>query len=87
MAEVTSQDKKIWGETENAVRMQIYAEITAHCMMAIVQNKMEIKPSFYDMLSIASISLLDITPLRELFGEPNNNIVKEQVGSNEPSLF
>jgi len=30
--------RKFWGETENAVRIQIYSAITAYCMMAIVQK-------------------------------------------------
>ena len=79
--------KKFWGTTENAVRIQIYSAITAYCMMAIVQKKMAVKRSIYEMLQIASISLTDTTPLQELFGIPNNNIVKEQNSFDEPSLF
>ena len=56
-------------------------------MMAIVQKKMGIKRSIYEMLQIASISLTDITPLQELFGVPNNIIVKEQNSFDELSLF
>ena len=79
--------KKFWGTTENAVRIQIYSAITAYCMMAIVQKKMAVKRSIYEMLQIASISLTDTTPLQELFGVPNNNIVKEQNSFDELSLF
>ena len=79
--------KKFWGTTENAVRIQIYSAIIAYCMMAIVQKKMGIKRSIYEMLQIASISLTDTTPLQELFGVPNNNIVKEQNSFDELSLF
>ena len=79
--------KKFWGTTENAVRIQIYSAITAYCMMAIVQKKMAVKRSIYEMLQIASISLTDTTPLQELFGIPNNNIVKEQNSFDELSLF
>ena len=79
--------KKFWGTTENAVRIKIYSAITAYCMMAIVQKKMGIKRSIYEMLQIASISLTDTTPLQELFGIPNNNIVKEQNSFDELSLF
>ena len=79
--------KKFWGTTENAVRIQIYSAIIAYCMMAIVQKKMGIKRSIYEMLQIASISLTDTTPLQELFGVPNNNIVKEQNSFEELSLF
>ena len=79
--------KKFWGTTENAVRIQIYSAITAYCMMAIVQKKMAVKRSIYEMLQIASISLTDTTPLQELFGVPNNNIIKEQNSFDELSLF
>ena len=79
--------KKFWGTTENAVRIQIYSAIIAYCMMAIVQKKMGIKRSIYEMLQIASISLTDTTPLQELFEVPNNNIVKEQNSFDELSLF
>ena len=79
--------KKFWGTTENAVRIQIYSAITAYCMMAIVQKKMEVKRSIYEMLQIVSISLTDITPLQDLFALPNDNIVNELDGSTEPTLF
>ena len=79
--------KKFWGETENAVRIQIYSAITAYCMMAIVQKKIGVERSIYEMLQIASISLTDTTPLQELFAKPNYNIVNELDGSSEPSLF
>ena len=51
---------------------------------AVIDRK---QPSIYEMHMIASKSLLDTKQLRELFGEPNNNNVKEQERSNEPSLF
>jgi len=79
--------KKFWGETENAVRIQIYSAITAYCMMAIVQKKMGIERSIYEMLQIVSISLTDTTSLVNLFTKPNCNIVNELDGSTEPTLF
>ncbi|MCQ2078179.1 MAG: IS4 family transposase, partial [Bacteroidaceae bacterium] len=69
--------KKFWGNTENAVRIQIYSAITAYCMMAIVQKKMKIERSIYEMLQLASVSLTETLPLDKLFGKPNNNIVNE----------
>lgn len=79
--------KKFWGETENAVRIQIYAGITAYCMMAIVQKKLGITRSVYEMLQIANVSLTDTTDLKTLFAKPNFNNVNELTGSNEPTLF
>lgn len=58
--------KKFWGTTENAVRIQIAAAITAYCLVAIVQHDMKLKRSTYEVLQILSISLTDKTPLRAL---------------------
>lgn len=79
--------KKFWGTSENAVRIQIYSAIIAYCMMAIVQKKMNVERSIYEMLQIVSISLTDITNLRDLFARPNCNIVNELDDSTEPNLF
>ena len=56
-------------------------------MMAIVQKKMRVERTIYEMLQIVSISLTDTTPLEDLFGKPNYNIVNELDGSTEPTLF
>ena len=79
--------KKFWGTSENAVRIQIYSAIIAYCMMAIVQKKMNVERSIYEMLQIVSISLTDTTNLRDLFARPNCNIVNELDDSTEPNLF
>ena len=79
--------KKFWGETENAVRIQIYTAITAYCMMAIVQKKMGVERSIYEMLQLVSISLTETICLKDLFAKPNCNIVNELNDSSEPALF
>lgn len=79
--------KKFWGTTENAVRIQIAAAITAYCLVAIVQHDMKLKRSTYEVLQILSISLTDKTPLRELFDKTYSNDVKEQFGPLVPGLF
>ena len=79
--------KKFWGETENAVRIQIYTAITTYCMIAIVQKKMSIERSIYEMLQLVSISLTETICLKDVFAKPNCNIVNELDGSTEPTLF
>ena len=79
--------KKFWGTTENAVRIQIAAAITAYSLVAIVQHDMKLKRSTYEILQILSISLTDKTPLRELFDKTYSNDVKEQFGPLIPGLF
>ena len=79
--------KKFWGTTENAVRIQISAAITAYCLVAIVQHDMKLKRSTYEVLQILSMSLTDKTPLRELFDKTYSNDVKEQLSPLIPGLF
>lgn len=54
------------GETENAVRIQIYAAITAYCMVAIIQHETKTELSIYEVLETASMVLTDKTPLYDL---------------------
>ena len=79
--------KKFWGTTENAVRIQISAAITAYCLVAIVQHDMKLKRSTYEVLQILSMSLTDKTPLRELFDKTYSNDVKEQFCPLIPGLI
>jgi hypothetical protein len=69
--------KSFWGTTENAVRVQIYSAIIAYCMVAIIGHDMKLERSTYEILTILGISLLDKTPVKELFSKIDNNNVKE----------
>lgn len=80
--------KKVWGTTENAIRIQISAVIIiADYLVAIMQHGMQLSPSIYEVLQILSISLSDKTPLRELFEKTNSNDVKELNGPHIPGSF
>lgn len=59
--------KSFWGTTETAVRIQIYSAITAYCMVAIIEHDLKLHRSTYEVLRILSASLLDKTPIKELF--------------------
>jgi hypothetical protein len=64
--------KSFWGVTENAVRIQIYAAITAYCLVAIIEHDLKLNRSTFDVLRILSMSLFDKTPIRELFEMPES---------------
>jgi len=59
--------KCFWGTSENAVRIQIYTAIIAYCLVAIVGYDLKIDRSTYEILQVLGISLLDKTPVNELF--------------------
>ncbi len=69
--------KTFWGNSENAVRIQIYTAIITYCLVAIVGHDLKINRSTYEILQILGISLLDKTPVKELFTNIDNNDVKE----------
>jgi hypothetical protein len=62
--------KSFWGITENAVRIQIYAAITAYCLVAIVEHDLRLGRGTFEVLRILSASLFDKTPLKNLFERP-----------------
>jgi len=69
--------KCFWGTSENAVRIQIYTAIIAYCLVAIVGYDLKIDRSTYEILQVLGISLLDKTPVNELFTNIDYNDVNE----------
>jgi len=63
--------KSFWGTTENAVRIQIYTAITTYCLVAISGDELKLNRSTYEILQILGVSLLDKTPVNELFTKMN----------------
>ena len=79
--------KKFWGDSENAVRIQMYTAIISYCLVAVVHHKLKLQMSVYNTLQVLGISLTDTTPLEDLFNKSNLNIDKELDGFYEPTLF
>lgn len=67
--------KEFYGTTENAVKIQIYAAITAYCLVVVVQEELKLKMDTYDVLRILSTSLLTKMPLIDLL---NNKVMLEE---------
>lgn len=68
--------KSFWDTTENAVRIQIYTAIITYCMVAIVCHDLKLDYSTYEILTVLGISLLDKTPVKELFSKIDNTMSK-----------
>ena len=79
--------KKLWGTSENAVRIQIYCVIITYCLVAIVQHDMKLERSIYEVLQILGISLTDKTNLRDILDKSNFKNVNVLSDSSEPNLF
>jgi len=68
--------KKFWGQSENAVKSQIWMAICTYLLVAILKKQLELKASLYEILQILSVSLLDKTPVNQL-------LMKTQSHNNE----
>ena len=69
--------KSFWGTTESAVRIQIFSAITAYCMVAIVEHDLQLNRSNYEVLRILSASLLDKTPIKDLFIKEPADVIND----------
>ena len=59
-----------WGNTENAVRIQIYVAVITYCLVAIVEHDAQLHRSTFNVLRVVSRVLTDKTPIRDLFSGP-----------------
>lgn len=76
--------KKFWGDSENAVRIQIYTAIISYCLVAIVHHKMKLKMSVYNTLQVLDSRSL----IRRLLKTSSTNLTsiltKNLTGSMNP---
>lgn len=59
--------KVFWGESENAVKTQVWIAICTYVLVAIMKKKLQLKQSLYEILQILSVSAFDKTQLISLF--------------------
>ena len=78
--------KSFWGYSENAVKIQIYTAIIAYVTVAILKQELKIKHSNYEILQVLSITLLNKTPINELFQDNALQPIKE-LNDNQLILF
>ena len=76
--------KSFWGHSENAVKVQVYVAIITFVTVALVKQKLKTPLTQYQILQILSLTLLNKTPLNQLFNdallqyvdEPSHNQLK-----------
>lgn len=76
--------KSFWGHSENAVKVQVYVAIITFVTVALVKQKLKTPLTQYQILQILSLTLLNKTPLNQLFqdallqyvDEPSHNQLK-----------
>lgn len=61
--------KSFWGESENAVKTQIWIAVCIYLMVAIVKKELKIERNLYEILQIISVLIFDKTQLNQLLNE------------------
>lgn len=70
--------KSFWGQSENAVKTQVWIAISVYVLVAIAKKKFKLEQSLYEILQILSISILDKTPINQLFKQMQLQYFKDQ---------
>ena len=60
------QVKRFWGESENAVRIQIHVAIICYCLIAIIENDLKIGRPVFEVMRILGKSALTTDSIQDL---------------------
>ena len=75
-----------WGQSENAVKTQIWIAISTYVLVIIAKKRLKLSQSLYEIIQMISLSAFDRTPLNQLFAEEKYQEIKERY-CNQLKLF
>lgn len=79
--------KKLWGHSQNAVKIHLWIAICTHLIVAYVKYLTKSTLSIYEILQILNTSLFDKTPLKELLNANSDLQGKQNQEIKELLLF
>ena len=59
--------KKFYGNSENAVKSQIWIAVSVYVLVAIVKKRLNLEASLYTLLQIFSLTLFEKMPIQQAF--------------------
>ena len=74
--------KEFFGHNENAIQIQIYTAISAYCIVAIAEHRLNLGRDMYEVLRVLQGSLYEKIPLRDFFEAGR----KWQFATDEPNF-
>ena len=75
--------KSFWGNSENAVRIQIYVAIITYCLVAIIESELKLNRDIYEVMRILGSSMLVKDNIKELFSHAEYDILYKNDGQLE----
>ena len=74
MDQAASARQTVWGDSENAVRIQIHVAIITYCLIAIIEHDLHLDRLVFEVMRILGSSLLVYDNQREFFEYPREEI-------------
>lgn len=71
--------KRFYGNSENAVKTQIWIAVCDYLLIAILRKQLKIDASLNQILQILSISLFEKCSIKELFIKEQTNLISNQI--------
>jgi hypothetical protein len=78
--------KSFWGQSENAVKTQVWIAVSVYVLVAIAKKKFMLQQSLYEILQILSISIFERMPINQLFQQTQKQYFKE-LNHNQLTMF
>jgi hypothetical protein len=66
--------KKFYGNSENAVKSQIWIAVSVYVLVAIVKKRLDVYASLYTLLQVLSVTLFKKMPLQEAIPSSDHTI-------------
>jgi hypothetical protein len=66
--------KTFLGESENAVKTQIWIAVCTYVLIAIIKKRLKLELSLYEILQSLSLTMFETTPINQLLGTTPNNL-------------
>ena len=78
--------KSFWGQSENAVKTQVWIAVSVYVLIAIAKKKFMLKQSLYEIIQVLSISIFQRMPINQLFQQTQKQYFKE-LNHNQLNIF
>ena len=62
--------KRFYGNSENAVKSQIWIAISVYVLVAIIRKRLNVEASLYTLLQILSVTVFEKMPIQQAFSLP-----------------
>jgi len=78
--------KKFYGNSENAVKSQIWIAVSVYVLIAIVKKRLNLDAPLYTLLQVLSVTIFEKMPLQQAIPY-NKSEISEYVSCNQLNLF